>query len=150
MTAADSPEIFHMPCAEWQPPFIFHVDNNLWPFKLIPILPITSIQKLWLFNPFPSSSCQPAVFVTRLFLESNLGRWLCSRFSMCSCISEITRVPAGVWGHEKTLPRDLWENQKLDVSSASPCWQSALGLVWYLWVKKKVSRSRSTKSSGAF
>lgn len=35
------------------------------------------------------------------------------------------------------LPRDSWENQKLDSNSASPCWQRALRFVRYLWVKKK-------------
>lgn len=93
--------------------------------------------KLGLFNPLSFSSCQPVPLVTCFSLQSNLGWWLCSRFSMWSRISEITRATAGVWGHEKTLPRDSWENQKPDVSTALPCWQSAMRLVRYLWVKKK-------------
>ncbi len=57
---------------------------------------------------------------------------------MCPWVLEITRATAtgqGSW--HPPLPRDSWESQKLDGSSAYPCWLSALRLVRYLWVKKK-------------
>lgn len=139
--AADGPEILHMPlCRMSGCPFILYVKNNLWPLKPIPFLPITSNQKLWLFNPLSSPSCHPETFETRLFPEVKSLIWDGDCATGFPCAPEFQRLPGrqlGVRGHGNLLSRDSWENQKLDGGSASPCWQSALRLVRYLWVKKR-------------
>lgn len=78
--AADSPEIFLMRCAECH-----GVYSPFDLLKLPPTLPIIPYQKLWLLNSPSSPSCHAETLVLLVFRgqESNLGRWLCNRFSTC-------------------------------------------------------------------
>lgn len=139
-TAADSPEIFLMPCAECQGVhWSFTLRTTFDLLKPIPILPITPNQKLWLFHHLSSPSCRPQTSVTRLFLEVKSLIWDGDCATGFPCAPQFQRLPGrqlGVRGHGNPPPRDSWENQKLDGGSASPCWQCALRLVRYLWVKK--------------
>lgn len=126
---------WNIPCAVCRMsgcPFILHVEDNLWPLKPTPILPITPNQKLWLFNPLSSPSCHPETLVTRLFLGVKSLIWDGDCATGFPCAPEFQRLPGrqlGVRGHGNPLPRDSWENHKLDGSSASPCWQRAPRLV---------------------
>lgn len=121
-----SPEIFHMPCAACQSVYSSsYLEDNLWPFKPIPILPITTNQKLWLLNPLSSPSCHPETFVTGLLLEVKSLIWDGDCATGFPCAPEFQRLPGrqlGFRGRGNPLPRDSWENHKLDGSTSSPCW----------------------------
>lgn len=73
-----------------------------------PILPITSNQKLWLFNLLSSPSCHPETFVTFLFLEVKSLIWDGDCATGFPCGPEFQRLlrrQLGVRGHGNPLPK---------------------------------------------
>lgn len=142
----------HAACRMSGCPFTFQAENNLWPS-----MPFSCSADHIQSKSFDCRTLSPPPAVIqwplwpRLFLEVKSLIWDGDYATGFPCAPEFQRLPRrqlGVRGHGNPLPRDSWENQELDGSPASLCWQSALGLVRHLWVKKKkVSRVRSTKSA---
>lgn len=131
-------------------PFIPCTENNLWPFRHIPILSMTSNQNLWLFNPLSSPSCRLEILVTPPPLapggqESNLGWWLCNRFSMCAWVSGIIGMTTRGQGSWQPPAKWCMGKAKAEEQCCFPCWQIPRRLERYWRVKEMASQVRSTK-----
>ncbi len=85
--------------SHWAKPLAFHA---------VPIVPVTSNQKLWLFNPLSSPSCHPGTFVTCLFLEVKSLIWDDDCATGFPCGPEFQRLPGRqlrVRGQGNPLPK---------------------------------------------